>query len=121
MNLDFRARRTPPARLPGMIGTVVVHAAAAAFLFSQVKASAPSPPVYAVDLVAAPAPTTKKRVAREAMPTTPPPEKPAPVKPKPTPPPTTSLGRSGSAVQAFRSVERAICTFFPCAPVANAT
>jgi periplasmic protein TonB len=70
-----------------MIGTVVVHAAAAAFLFSQVKASAPSPPVYAVDLVAAPAPTTKKRVAREAMPTTPPPEKPAPVKPKPTPPP----------------------------------
>ena len=87
MNLEFRSRRTPPGRLAGMIGTVVVHAAAAAFLFSQVKAAPPGPPVYAVDLVAAPAPTTKRRIAREAVPTPPPVEKPAPVKPKPTPPP----------------------------------
>jgi outer membrane biosynthesis protein TonB len=70
-----------------MIGTIVVHAAAAAFLFSQVKAAPPGPPVYAVDLVAAPAPTERRRVAREAVPTPPPVEKPAPVEPKPTPPP----------------------------------
>ncbi len=56
------------------------------FLFSQVRTSTATPPVYAVNLVAAPAPTERKRIAREAMPT-PPQEKPAPVKPKPTPPP----------------------------------
>jgi outer membrane biosynthesis protein TonB len=44
--------------------------------------------VYAVNLVAAPAPTARKRIAREAVPT-PPQEKPAPVKPKPAPPPKT--------------------------------
>ena len=87
MNLEFRARRTPPGRAAGMAGTLVVHAAAAAFLFSQVKAAPPGPPVYAVDLVAAPAPTERRRVAREAVPTPPPIEKPAPVKPKPTPAP----------------------------------
>jgi periplasmic protein TonB len=87
VNLGFRARRTPPGKLAGLIGTVVVHAAAAAFMFSQVKAAPPGPPVYAVDLVAAPAPTTRRRIAREAVPTPPPVEKPAPVEPKPTPPP----------------------------------
>lgn len=80
-------RQDPPGRMAGMIGTVVVHAAAAAFLFSQVRASAPSPPVYAVDLVAAPAPAPRQRLAREAVPTPPPEEKPAPVKPKPKPTP----------------------------------
>jgi outer membrane biosynthesis protein TonB len=74
------------SKLAGVIGTVLVHAAAAAFLFSQVRASAATPPVYAVNLVAAPAPTERKRIAREAVPT-PPQEKPAPVQPKPTPPP----------------------------------
>jgi protein TonB len=87
VNLGFRARRKAPGKVAGMIGTVVVHAAAAAFMFSQVKAAPVGPPVYAVDLVAAPAPTTKRRLAREAVPTPPPVEKPAPVKPKPTPPP----------------------------------
>ena len=87
MNLGFRARRNAPGKVAGMIGTVVVHAAAAAFMFSQVRAAPVGPPVYAVDLVAAPAPTTKRRLAREAVPTPPPIEKPAPVKPKPTPPP----------------------------------
>ncbi|HUF35237.1 MAG TPA: TonB C-terminal domain-containing protein [Gemmatimonadales bacterium] len=87
MNLGFRARRTPPGRAAGAIGTIVVHTVAAAFLFSQVKAAAPGPPVYAVELVAAPAPTQRRRVAREAVPTPPPAERPAPVTPKPTPPP----------------------------------
>jgi outer membrane biosynthesis protein TonB len=85
VNLGFRERRTPPGKAAGTIGTIVVHAAAAGFLFSQVKAAAPGPPVYAVELIAAPKPTTQRRLAREAVPT-PPKEKPAPVKPKPTPP-----------------------------------
>ena len=74
------------SKLAGGIGTILVHAAAAAFLFSQVRPSGATPPVYSVNLVAAPAPTERKRIAREAVPT-PPQEKPAPVKPKPTPPP----------------------------------
>jgi periplasmic protein TonB len=76
------------SKLAGGIGTILVHAAAAAFLFSQVRPSGATPPVYSVNLVAAPAPTELKRIAREAVPT-PPQEKPAPVKPKPTPPPKT--------------------------------
>ena len=87
MNLRAPDEGDARSRLAGVIGTVLVHAAAAAFLFSQVRTSAATPPVYAVNLVAAPAPTERKRVAREAVPT-PPQEKPAPVKPKPTPPPT---------------------------------
>ena len=68
-----------------MIGTVLVHAAAAAFLFTQARSGPPSPPVYAVELLAAPAPAPRQRLAREAVPTPPPPEKPAPVKPQPKP------------------------------------
>ncbi len=86
MNLRYRERRSVPGKRAGMVGTVLVHAAAAGFLFSQVRASTPGPQVYAVELLAAPAPTPKRRVATEATPR-PPEEKPAPVKPKPTPPP----------------------------------
>lgn len=89
MNLRFRDRRPAPGRTAGLLGTVLVHTAVGLLLFSQVRASTPGPPVYAVELVAAPAPTTRKRLAREAVPTPPPAEKPAPVKPKPTPPPKT--------------------------------
>jgi periplasmic protein TonB len=86
VNLQFRERKGMPGTSVGMVGTVLVHAAFAGFLFSQVKASTAGPQVYKVDLVAAPAPTERKRVATEATPR-PPVEKPAPVKPKPTPPP----------------------------------
>jgi len=55
------------------------------FLITAVKPTRASPPSYAVDLVAAPAPTTKQRLAREALPTPPPEEKPAPTPPKPAP------------------------------------
>jgi protein TonB len=75
-----------PETLAGLVGTVVVHAAAVVFLLSAVKPTRASPPSYAVDLVAAPAPTTKQRLAREALPTPPPEEKPAPAPPKPAPP-----------------------------------
>jgi protein TonB len=53
---------------------------------AAVRPTKASPPSYAVDLVAAPAPTTKQRLAREALPTPPPEEKPAPPPPKPAPP-----------------------------------
>lgn len=86
--MKWRAPDRPDSRskLAGGIGTAVVHVAAAVFLFSQVRTTTATPPVYAVNLVAAPAPTERKRIAREAVPT-PPREKPAPVKPRPTPPP----------------------------------
>ena len=86
MNLRAPDRRDPRSKLAGGIGTVVVHAAAALFLLGQVRTTTATPPVYAVNLVAAPAPTQQKRIARDALPT-PPPPKPAPVKPSPKPPP----------------------------------
>ena len=76
----------PQGTVAGLVGTIVVHAGAVFFLVAAVKPARPSPPSYAVDLVAAPAPTTKKRLAREALPTPPPEEKPAPTPPKPAPP-----------------------------------
>jgi protein TonB len=78
-------RGRPPGTAVGVVGTIVVHAAAASFVFSQVRPPAPTPPAYAVELVAAPAPAPKQRLAREAVPTPPPEEKPAPVKPPPKP------------------------------------
>ena len=77
--------REPPGRAAGMVGTLLVHAIAVSFLTTTVKPSKASPPSYAVDLVAAPAPT-QRRLAREALPTPPPLEKPAPVKPTPPKP-----------------------------------
>lgn len=77
--------QSPPGTLAGLVGTVVVHAAAVAFLLTAVKPTRASPPSYAVDLVAAPA-MTKQRLAREALPTPPPEEKPAPTPAKPAPP-----------------------------------
>jgi protein TonB len=71
-----------PGRVAGLVGTVVVHAGAVLFLVAAVKPTRASPPSYAVELVAAPAPTTK-RLAHEALPTPPPEEKPAPTPPKP--------------------------------------
>ena len=71
----------------GVLGTLLVHAAAASFAFSRVKPITAVPPSYAVELVAAPAPAPKQRLAREAVPTPPPEEKPAPVKPAPKPKP----------------------------------
>jgi protein TonB len=86
VNLRAPDRHDPRSKLAGGVGTLVVHAVAALLLVSQVRTTTATPPVYAVNLVAAPAPTERRRIAREAIPT-PPQEKPAPVKPKPTPPP----------------------------------
>ena len=76
----------PQGTLAGLVGTVAVHAGVVFFLAAAVRPTRASPPSYAVDLVAAPAPTTKQRLAREALPTPPPEEKPAPTPPKPAPP-----------------------------------
>jgi protein TonB len=81
-----RVPQRQPGTIPGLVGTVVVHAAAVMFLIAAVRPTRASPPTYAVNLVAAPAPTTKRRLAREALPTPPPQEKPAPPPPKPAPP-----------------------------------
>ena len=78
--------RDPPGRAAGLVGTIVVHAAAVSFLFTAVKPTKAAPPSYAVELVAAPAPTTK-RLAREALPSPPPEEKPPPEPPKKPPAP----------------------------------
>ena len=80
-----KPNQSSPGALAGLVGTIVVHTAAVAFLIAAVKPSRAGPPSYAVDLVAAPAPTTKQRLAREALPTPPPEEKPAPTPPKPAP------------------------------------
>ncbi|MGH7499487.1 MAG: TonB C-terminal domain-containing protein [Gemmatimonadales bacterium] len=69
-----------------MVGTVLVHASAVALLLTQVHSTKASPPSYAVELVAAPAPTQQRKLPREATPTPPPVEKPAPVKPQPPKP-----------------------------------
>ena len=80
-------RGRPPGTTVGLIGTILVHGAAAAFAFTQVNPAKAGPPAYAVELVAAPAPAPRQRLAREAVPTPPPEEKPAPVKPLPKPKP----------------------------------
>lgn len=78
-------RRDAPGFGVGLAGTLAVHAAAVAFLLLGVKPAAPTPPVYAVELVAAPAPTQRRRLAPEAVPT-PPQERPAPVESSPPEP-----------------------------------
>ena len=60
-------RGRPPGTTVGLAGTVLVHAAAAAFAFTQVKTVKAGPPSYAVELVAAPAAAPKQRLAREAV------------------------------------------------------
>lgn len=80
-------RARPPGTAVGIIGSLLVHAGAAAFVLSRVTTAKAGPPTYAVELVAAPAPAPKQRLAREAVPTPPPEEKPAPVKPPPKPKP----------------------------------
>jgi periplasmic protein TonB len=86
VNVRAPDRKDPRGKLAGMVGTLLVHGGAALFLMGQVRTTTATPPVYAVNLVAAPAPTERRRVAREAIPT-PPREKPAPVKPSPKPAP----------------------------------
>jgi outer membrane biosynthesis protein TonB len=91
VNSRAPAKQDAPGVAAGLVGTTVLHAAAVGLLLFGVKPPKALPPVYAVELVAAPmaAPEIKK-AAPEAIPT-PPEEKPAPLKPPakvkaPTPP-----------------------------------
>lgn len=82
-------RRDRSGIAAGLLGTVLVHVAALATFWTTVKAADLGPPVYAVELVAAPAPVATPKPSPEAAPR-PPAEAPAPVKqtpPKPTPQP----------------------------------
>ncbi len=65
----------------GILGTVAVHLGAVGFLLLAVTPPIQPPPVYAVELVAAPARVERSRPAPEAVPR--PAEEPAP--PEPTP------------------------------------
>lgn len=72
------------ATTAGLAGTIAVHASVVALLLVGLPERKPVPLVYAVELVAAPLPTTTRRLAPEAVtrPTPPAPEAPAP-KPEP--------------------------------------
>ena len=84
------------SRRAGVLGSATVHGLLVLLAFGTATARKIEPPVYAVDLVAAPLPTNARRLAREAIPraapepetaptATPPAktaEKAAPVKPK---------------------------------------
>lgn len=64
----------------GAMGTALVHGGLIALLLATVETRAAEPPVYAVNLVAAPLPTTQRRLAPEAV-TPPAPAPTAPTEP----------------------------------------
>ena len=79
-----RAQGRSGAGAAGLVGTLVVHAAALTFLFVAVKPPRVAAPVYAVQLVAAPAPSPAAKPAPEIV-ERPPEPAPAPTKPVPRP------------------------------------
>lgn len=83
-------RRERAGIAAGLTGTVVVHAATLGILWGTVRPADAGPPVYAVELVAAPAPPPDTRPAPEATPR-PTPEPVAPAKPDPKPPKPTPV------------------------------
>lgn len=86
--LHTPARRGRGGAAVGLTGTVLIHAALVGLLFLSVSTPKSFPPVYAVNLVAAPAPRPEARKAPEAV-QRPVEEAPAPTRttPKPTPAP----------------------------------
>lgn len=84
MSRPVTARRRGPDVAVGAAGTAALHLGVLAVLLWGLKAPAPAPPVYAVELVAAPLPTTSRRPAPEAVSRPTPPPEPAPAAPKPT-------------------------------------
>ncbi len=67
MSRPVAVRRRAPETAAGAAGTALVHLTALALLIAGVKTPPPMAPVYAVELVAAPAPTANKRPAPEAV------------------------------------------------------
>ena len=83
MGLRVRYQRAAGNATVGIAGTVLVHAAVIGFFVVTVKSGPTFPPVYAVNLVAAPAPSANTRPAPEAV------ERPAEEPPAPAPPTAT--------------------------------
>jgi periplasmic protein TonB len=89
----FGRRRAPGSGgvIAGVFGTVVIHAGAIIFLLASVHVQRPGPPVYAVELVAAPTPAPQARRTPDIVqrPPEPPPApvKTAPIKKAPVPAP----------------------------------
>ena len=80
MGLRVRYQRASGNAPLGIAGTVIIHAAVIGFLVVTVKSGEKFPPVYAVNLVAAPAPSANTRPAPEAV------QRPAEETPEPAPP-----------------------------------
>lgn len=94
VNRRVLSRRRRPQRGAGLAlaGTVVVHTAAAGVLFTRPVARASSLPVYAVQLVAAPAANPEARPAPEVV-ERPAAERPAPTVTRKAPPRRTSVAK----------------------------
>lgn len=84
MGLRVRYQRASGNATLGIAGSVIIHAAVIGFLVVTVESGPDFPPVYAVNLVAAPAPSANTRPAPEAV-QRPVEEPPAPSAPKPAP------------------------------------
>jgi outer membrane biosynthesis protein TonB len=84
MGLRVRYQRASGNATLGIAGSVIIHAAVIGLLVVTVKSGPDFPPVYAVNLVAAPAPSANTRPAPEAV-ERPVEEPPAPSAPKPEP------------------------------------
>ena len=67
MSRPVAVRRRTPEVAAGAAGSALVHLTVLALLIAGVKAPPAMAPVYAVELVAAPAPTANKRPAPEAV------------------------------------------------------
>ena len=80
MGLRVRYERAAGNATVGIAGTLFIHAAVIGLLIVSVKSAPSFPPVYAVNLVAAPAPSANTRPAPEAV------ERPAEETPAPAPP-----------------------------------
>ena len=88
-----RGTARPRGAAVGLCWTLLVHGGAIGVLIGLVRPPEPSPPVYAIDLVAAPLPAPRQRLASEARPPEPSPEPPAPVKPEPKPAKTVPVDK----------------------------
>lgn len=91
MKRPFAQSQRVPGVGAGLAGTITVHMGALGIIWLAVRPPAASPPVYAVELVAAPAPAPAEKPAPETV-ARPPAEETAPIKPpkndpKPAPKP----------------------------------
>ncbi len=108
MRVRVMAMRERGGVTAGALGTTVVHGAVVALVLLTVQKHVPGPPVYAVNLVAAPLPTTQRRLAPEAV-TPPAPSPPAPVEPAkktvaPEAPPKAKAKATPAPVPANRAI-----------------